>query len=112
MAKKYGIFVEPACAAAYAGFLHVTDKNHFPSPPLKPSDRVVIMLTGHGLKDPKSAAMGVGYVSPVPPSPSPSPSSSSSSPSPSSSMDTQSVCVVDPSDLEAVRLFAKKWDLL
>ena len=108
MAKKFGFFVEPAAAAAYAGFLSATESKKFPSPLLRASDRVVIMLTGHGLKDPKSAALGVGYVSPLSASSPPSSSSSSSA----GSSEPQSVCLVDPSDIDGVREFAKKWDLL
>ena len=43
LARKYGILVEPASAASYAGFLKHLDEL---------DGRVVLVATGHGLKDP------------------------------------------------------------
>lgn len=43
LARKYGILVEPASAASYAGFLKHIDEL---------DGRVVLVATGHGLKDP------------------------------------------------------------
>ena len=53
LAAKEGIFVEPASAAAVAGLLKSAKKGYF-----KPKDRtqkIVCILTGHGLKDPDRA---------------------------------------------------------
>jgi len=44
LCKEAGVFVEPAAAAAWAGFLK--DRNK-----LKPSQKIVILLTGLGFKD-------------------------------------------------------------
>ena len=44
MSKNEGIFCEPAASAAYAGYLK-----------LKPEGDTVVMVTGNGLKDPRSA---------------------------------------------------------
>ncbi|MBI2265237.1 MAG: threonine synthase [Armatimonadetes bacterium] len=50
LADKEGIFAEPASAAAAAGFLKLVDQGYF-----RKGARVVIILTGHGLKDPERA---------------------------------------------------------
>ena len=52
LSQYAGIFVEPAAAAAYAGFCQ--EKNR-----LAKSDNIVILLTGHGLKDIASASKSV-----------------------------------------------------
>ena len=49
LAKETGIFVEPAAAAAFAGFKKARKEGK-----ILPKSRVVILLTGHGLKDPAS----------------------------------------------------------
>ncbi|MCM8780886.1 MAG: threonine synthase [Candidatus Omnitrophica bacterium] len=54
LAKKDGIFVEPASAASVAGLLKLTDKGYFHSLPIKKAT-IVCILTGHGLKDPDRA---------------------------------------------------------
>ncbi len=46
LARRTGIFAEPAAAAAYAGFRALAEQGR-----LSKSDRVVIMITGSGLKD-------------------------------------------------------------
>ncbi|MGQ9477115.1 MAG: threonine synthase [Candidatus Bipolaricaulia bacterium] len=46
LAKRTGVFAEPAAAAAYAGFRALAEQGR-----LSKSDRVVIMITGSGLKD-------------------------------------------------------------
>ncbi|HIC96743.1 TPA: threonine synthase [Candidatus Bipolaricaulota bacterium] len=46
LAERTGVFAEPAAAAAYAGFLRLADQGR-----LSKSDRVVVMITGSGLKD-------------------------------------------------------------
>jgi len=50
LAANDGVFVEPASAASVAGLLKFSKKNKF-----KNKDRVVCVLTGHGLKDPDRA---------------------------------------------------------
>ncbi len=51
---KEGIFVEPAAAAAYAGFLKAIDQQV-----IYADEPVLILLTGSGLKDIKAATMAV-----------------------------------------------------
>jgi threonine synthase len=50
LAQETGVFVEPAAAAAYAGFIRMCEKGVIES-----HDRVLLMLTGNGLKDIDSA---------------------------------------------------------
>ena len=50
LARATGVFVEPAAAAAFAGFV-----KHSESGRAEPQDRVLLMLTGHGLKDTETA---------------------------------------------------------
>lgn len=50
IARKEGIFCEPASAASVAGLLKLTKKRTIPDESL-----VVCILTGHGLKDPDTA---------------------------------------------------------
>lgn len=45
-ARETGVFVEPAAAAAYAGFMKLCDRGALSS-----HDRLLLMLTGNGLKD-------------------------------------------------------------
>lgn len=47
LASTYGLFVEPAAAAAFAGLLAFRDN-------IKANAKVVVLLTGSGLKDPES----------------------------------------------------------
>jgi len=61
LAAKDGVFVEPASAASVAGLLKYSKKNHF-----KKKDRIVCILTGHGLKDPDMALKTVNEPRPVP----------------------------------------------
>ncbi len=49
LASETGIFVEPAAAAAFAGFKKAVSERKITS-----GSRVAILLTGHGLKDPAS----------------------------------------------------------
>jgi len=44
LCKESGVFVEPAAAAAWAGFLKDRER-------LKPSQKIVVLLTGLGFKD-------------------------------------------------------------
>jgi len=53
LARMSGLFAEPSSACAYAGFLKAR-------PELDPQAHVVVMLTGSGLKDIRSAARAVG----------------------------------------------------
>lgn len=53
LSRGSGLFAEPSSACAYAGFLKVRAS-------LDPGSRVVVMLTGNGLKDIVSAAKAVG----------------------------------------------------
>ena len=46
LASKSGIFAEPAAAASMAGLLRLTENGT-----IKKDETVVILLTGHGLKD-------------------------------------------------------------
>jgi threonine synthase len=50
LAQVEGVFCEPASAASVAGLAKWTKTKGF-----SPSDRVVCVLTGHGLKDPDTA---------------------------------------------------------
>lgn len=50
LAQETGVFVEPAAAAAYAGFMRMCQSGD-----IKSDERVLLMLTGNGLKDIDSA---------------------------------------------------------
>ena len=50
IARSEGVFAEPASAASVAGVLKYAAKGLF-----KKEDRIVCVLTGHGLKDPDNA---------------------------------------------------------
>jgi threonine synthase len=63
LARTSGVFAEPAGAAAYAGLLKaVADRQ------VGASDRVVVLVTGNGLKDVASARKAVGEAYKVEPS--------------------------------------------
>ncbi len=49
LARREGIIVEPASAASYAGYLRMLEEGL-----IDRGDTVVLVLTGHGLKDPAS----------------------------------------------------------
>jgi len=53
LARMSGLFAEPSSACAFAGFLKAR-------PELAPDAHIVVMLTGSGLKDIRSAAKAVG----------------------------------------------------
>lgn len=56
LAKKEGIFAEPASAASIAGLIKLIDKGYFKNiDRQKDNLKIVCILTGHGLKDPDSA---------------------------------------------------------
>jgi threonine synthase len=50
LARRVGVFVEPAGAAAFAGFVKQCEKGA-----VKPDERALLMLTGNGLKDVEAA---------------------------------------------------------
>jgi threonine synthase len=50
VARSEGLFAEPASAASLAGVLKLSEEGFF-----KRGDRVVCIMTGHGLKDPDTA---------------------------------------------------------
>jgi threonine synthase len=54
LAQETGVFVEPAAAAAYAGFMRMCEGGAIES-----DKRVLLMLTGNGLKDVDSARRSV-----------------------------------------------------
>jgi len=55
LARSTGVFVEPAGAAAFAGFVKQCE-----SGVIKPDERALLMLTGNGLKDIETARRAVG----------------------------------------------------
>jgi len=62
LARKTGIFAEPAAAAAYAGFLQAADQGTFQA-----EASVVILITGTGLKDIPAAQRVLEVLEPVAP---------------------------------------------
>lgn len=54
IARNTGVFAEPAAAAAYAGLVKAVAQGL-----VKPDERIVVLLTGSGLKDIKSAMQTV-----------------------------------------------------
>ena len=61
LAKKDGVFVEPASAASVAGILKLNRKKYFSKEAKKHKKTITIVciLTGHGLKDPDRAIASV-----------------------------------------------------
>jgi threonine synthase len=55
LAAQAGVFVEPACAAAYSGLIHARNNGLIGA-----DDEVVLQLTGSGLKDTRSALRAAG----------------------------------------------------
>jgi len=55
LAAKEGIFCEPASAASLAGVIKLHSEGYFAG-----GEKVVCVLTGHGLKDPNIAIKSVG----------------------------------------------------
>jgi threonine synthase len=55
LAGRYGVFAEPAAAAALAGVVTATDSRL-----IAPHERVLVMITGSGLKDTRSAIRAAG----------------------------------------------------
>jgi threonine synthase len=62
LARLSGVFAEPAAAATVAGIRAALDDGH-----VRPQDRVVLIVTGNGLKDIKSAMRVAGSGYPVAP---------------------------------------------
>jgi threonine synthase len=54
VAEQGGIFVEPAAAASYAGLLHLVESGQ-----IDRDETVVVLFTGHGLKDIETAATNI-----------------------------------------------------
>ncbi len=63
LARLSGVFAEPAGAAVYAGARQALDERH-----ITPDDEVVLLVTGNGLKDIRSAMRVAGKGHPVEPS--------------------------------------------
>jgi len=63
LARHEGIFVEPASAASVAGAMRLASQGFF-----EDGERVVLVTTGHGLKDPEAALRVVPEAEPVDPS--------------------------------------------
>jgi threonine synthase len=61
LAGREGVFVEPASAASVAGLLACAADGRLPR-----GATVVCTVTGHGLKDPDTALLGMAEVQPVP----------------------------------------------
>jgi threonine synthase len=62
LARLSGVFAEPAAAATYAGAQQALEEGH-----IQPTDRVVLLVTGNGLKDIKSAMRVAGAGHPIAP---------------------------------------------
>nr|WP_290665886.1 threonine synthase [Ardenticatena sp.] len=62
LAMYEGIFCEPASAASVAGLRRALDEGW-----LSGQERIVCVLTGHGLKDPETAIANSGQVVPIEP---------------------------------------------
>jgi threonine synthase len=63
LAGRHGMFAEPAAAASLAAVVSAID-----SKTIKPTDRVLVMITGSGLKDTKNAIRAGGQPIRVEPS--------------------------------------------
>ncbi len=62
LAEKAGIFAEPSGAAGMAGVVAARQRGL-----ISATDKVAVMVTGHGLKDPEAALGRVRIPDPVPP---------------------------------------------
>ncbi|MBN1825735.1 MAG: threonine synthase [Candidatus Eisenbacteria bacterium] len=54
LARETGVFAEPSAAAGLAGLERMVEENR-----VKPQDHVVLVITGHGLKDPRTLSSGI-----------------------------------------------------
>ena len=61
LASEEGVFCEPASAASVAGLIQRAEAGDF-----RPGERVVCVLTGHGLKDPDTAIVNAEPVRRLP----------------------------------------------
>lgn len=61
-----GIFPEPAAAAAFAGLSEAASGSRSAAPPVGPSDQVVVISTGSGLKDIRGVMRGIDRIGAVP----------------------------------------------
>jgi threonine synthase len=61
LARGTGVFAEPAGAASYAGFVHAVDQRL-----ISRDEKIVILITGNGLKDVASAMKAVDLVQTTP----------------------------------------------
>ncbi len=62
LAQKAGIFAEPAGAASYAGLIKAIANGV-----ISPEERIVVLITGNGLKDVKAAMQAAGEASVIEP---------------------------------------------
>jgi threonine synthase len=62
LARLSGVFAEPAAAASYAGVRAALAEGH-----IRPEERVLLLVTGNGLKDIRSAMRVAGQGYPVAP---------------------------------------------
>ena len=62
LARKAGVFAEPAAAASYAGLIALLSSGEIPE-----GARAALVITGSGLKDPEGALRAVGEPLKVPP---------------------------------------------
>ena len=63
LGRVEGVFAEPAAAAAYAGLVEAVHRRL-----VDPEERVVVMLTGSGLKDVRAAMQAAGEATVIEPS--------------------------------------------
>lgn len=59
LAQQSGVFAEPAAAAAYAGALVARQAGH-----IAPSEQVLLLITGNGLKDVRGAMQSIATLRP------------------------------------------------
>lgn len=62
LARQFGLFVEPAAAAAYAGVLKYQNYNQ-----IAENEEIVILLTGNGLKDIDTVSKHLHFPEPIDP---------------------------------------------
>jgi threonine synthase len=62
VASLTGVFAEPSAAASYAGLLRLLDEGR-----LARDERIVLLVTGSGLKSVEAAALVAGHVVPIAP---------------------------------------------
>ena len=62
LGREAAVFAEPAAAAALAGLVRAVREQR-----VDPEERIVVLITGHGLKDVRAAVRATGHPIPVPP---------------------------------------------